>query len=80
MSLTKVTKTEVIFAVRMELPEGTNIGEARQFIRNAISGYGGGLDPEDPFFHVSDKDFTVALHEKRTHTIYRSGPKEEESQ
>jgi len=52
--------------VRVTVPEGSNIAELSDFMRKALSSYGGGLDPESPYFESANMDFTVKLVKKET--------------
>lgn len=68
--MSKQVKIEVVFNVRMQVPRGANLLQTQQFIRSAIQSYGGGLDPEDPFFDITADDFTVAYMKKIEVTTY----------
>ena len=37
--------------IEFDKPHGTNRDEIAQFIRDALSSWGGGFHPEDPLFH-----------------------------
>lgn len=59
-------KTQLTLQVRVEVPKGSNAAEVMGYIRVAISSYGGGLDPENPFFSWGKEDVTVSLLKKET--------------
>ena len=58
--------TTVTLSIRTTLPKGSNVAELLDYVRNAIASHGGGLDPEDHYFHARDLGFTVNLVKKET--------------
>lgn len=62
----KKTETTAVFVVRLRLPTGSTAASAQLYIREAITSWGGGKAPDDPFFKIPPEDFTVALKEKVT--------------
>lgn len=62
---TKSTTT-VTFAVKMQVPKGSNVHEIQMYIRNAIICEGGNYEKEHPLFSIPEDSFTVSLLKKET--------------
>lgn len=54
----------VTFAVKVKMPKGSNGAALQHYIREAIAGWGGGKDPDDPHFGIKEEDFTVRMVKK----------------
>ncbi len=50
--------------VKIKLPKGSNAHALQLYLREAIQGWGGGKDPDDPHFHIEAEDFTVRMVKK----------------
>lgn len=59
-------KTMLTLQVRVEIPKGSNAAEVMNYLRVAISSYGGGLAPDNPFFDWTKDSVTVSLLKKET--------------
>lgn len=62
---TKSTTT-ITFAVKMQVPKGSNAHEIQLYIREAIGTHGGGFEKEHPLFDIPEESFTVSLLKKET--------------
>ena len=66
--MTRRLQTVVTFEVRLVLPDSITIPMAQEYIRDAISNWSSGLDPQSPLFSivVDGDQLVVKLKQKVT--------------
>lgn len=53
-------KFDVSFTLEIDVPNSRNFSrfDIREYVKDAVKGWGGGFHPTDPFFGVKEKDIT----------------------
>lgn len=49
----------VKLVLTLEVPAGATLADAVRYVRAAVISHRGGLDPEDPMFHLRPESVTV---------------------
>lgn len=64
--MAKKSVTTAVFNVTVTLPPGMNLKDMQDYVRDAVKSYKGGMDPQDPTFHLDPDTVRVALSSKVT--------------
>ena len=64
--MSRKTKTDITVNVRMRVPSNASISLVMKYVKDALSSYKGGLDPQDPLFNIDPNYIDVVLIRKDT--------------
>lgn len=64
--MSKKIKTILTFGIKIELPVGGDASSMQKYIRNAMMEHRKDFANKDPYQHITEDCFTVALQKKET--------------
>lgn len=64
--MSRRAQTVLTFAVKVRVPANANGQVLQKYLRDAISGWRGGLSPDDPLFALDTSELTVSLLKRTT--------------